>query len=529
MSLAVCKALVAPDSSRKIDQNKSASVSATKTIPDLTSGRLLARNTIWNLLGQLSPMVVAVATVPVLVRYLGVSRFGVLSLAWALIGYFSLFDLGLGRALTKLLADRLGSGEEHGIPALVWTSLLLMLVLGMVGGLGVLAITPWLIHSALRIPAELQQESLQGFYLLALSIPIVIFTSGLRGILEALQQFRILNLIRVPMSIFLFAGPLLVVPFSASLFWVIAVLVLGRILGAIAHWWACSWIMPAFRQKVTLDFSLIKPLINFGGWMTVSNVLNPILTYTDRFFIGALISVGAVAYYTTSFDTVTRLLVIPSALSSVLFPAFAVTLIRDPGRIQLLLDRSLKYLFLIIFPAVLIVAALAPEGLRLWLGPGFAERATSVLRWLAAGVLINSLAYAPFALIQSAGRPDITAGLHSIELLIYVPAVWILSQELGIRGTAIAWTGRIALDTSLICFSLWRLFPNTSRFLIKTAIVLVLGVAWLFVSTLPTSLTIRASLLAASLAAFLLLGWSAMLSPDERMFFLRRRQARVNR
>jgi O-antigen/teichoic acid export membrane protein len=217
------------------------------------------------------------------------------------------------------------------------------------------------------------------------------------------------------------------------------------------------------------------------------------------------------------------LLVIPSALSGVLFPAFAVTLIRDPARIQLLLDRSLKYLFLVIFPAVLIVAALAPEGLRLWLGPEFAERATSVLRWLAAGVLINSLAYAPFALIQSAGRPDITARLHLIELPLYVTAVWILSKEFGIRGTAIAWTGRVALDTSLICFSLWRLFPGTSRFLIKTAIVLTLGLTWLYLGTLPASLTVRLSLLGVSIAAFLLLGWSAMLSPDERMFFLRRR------
>lgn len=503
-------------------------MSATKTIPDLTSGRLLARNTIWNLLGQLSPMVVALVTVPVLVRHFGISRFGVLTLAWSVIGYFSLFDLGLGRALTKLLADKLGSQDEHGISPLIWTSLFLMLLLGIIGGVGVSAITPWLIHR-LRIPAELQQETLHGFYLLALSIPIVILTSGLRGILEALQQFRVLNLIRVPMSIFLFAGPLLVVPFSTSLFWVIAVLVLGRILGAVVHWLACSWIMPAFRQKMVLDFSLVKPLINFGGWMTVSNVLSPILTYTDRFFIGALISVGAVAYYTTSFDTVTRLLVIPSALSSVLFPAFAVTLIRDPGRTQLLLDRSLKYLFLIIFPAVLIAASLAPEGLRLWLGPEFAVRATSVLRWLAAGVLINSLAYAPFALIQSAGRPDITARLHLIELPIYVAAVWILSKELGIRGTAIAWTGRIALDASLICFSLWRLFPGTSKFMVKTAFGLTLGLTWLFISTLPASLTVRLSFLAVSLAAFILLAWSILLSPNERMFFLRRGQPTVDR
>src|SRR5467141_3336376 len=96
----------------------------------LTSGRLLARNTIWNLLGQLLPMAVAVVAIPPLVRALGLARFGVLSMAWIVIGYFSLFDLGIGRALTKLVADKLGADEEHAVPPLAWTSLVLMFILG---------------------------------------------------------------------------------------------------------------------------------------------------------------------------------------------------------------------------------------------------------------------------------------------------------------------------------------------------------------------------------------------------------------
>jgi hypothetical protein len=62
-------------------------VSVAKPIPNLISGRLLARNTIWNLFGQLFPMAVAVVAIPRLVRGLGVARFGVLSLAWIVVGY----------------------------------------------------------------------------------------------------------------------------------------------------------------------------------------------------------------------------------------------------------------------------------------------------------------------------------------------------------------------------------------------------------------------------------------------------------
>jgi O-antigen/teichoic acid export membrane protein len=193
----------------------------------LTQGRLLAKNTAWNLAGQVLPMLVAVVAVPVLVHKLGLDRFGVLSLAWIVIGYFGLFDLGIGRALTKLVADKLGLDEHGDIPALVWTSLATMLILGAIGALLAVASSRWLL-SVLKTPPPLHDESLRTFYLLALSIPIATLTSGFRGILEAGQEFTILTLLRIPLSTFSFLGPLLVVPFSTSLVPIILVLIFGH-------------------------------------------------------------------------------------------------------------------------------------------------------------------------------------------------------------------------------------------------------------------------------------------------------------
>src|ERR1700682_3254653 len=300
--------------------------------PNLTSGRLLARNTIWNLLGLLLPLAVGVVGVPPLIHGMGVARFGLLSLAWIVIGYFSLFDLGIGRALTKVVADRLGTNEESSIPPLVWTSLVLMLLLGIATGLATWAIAPWRVPRLLKIPEALQGEALHGFYLLATSIPMVTVTSGLRGVLEAQQRFRVLRFIRIPMSIFSFAGPLLMLPFKHDLVSVIGVLVAGRLLACLAHLFACFHAMPALRQGFALKLSLLHPLLVLGGWMTVSNLVSPIIVYLDRFLIGALLSVSAVAAYTVPFDMVTRLTIIPGAVSGVLFPAFALSLVKDPDR-----------------------------------------------------------------------------------------------------------------------------------------------------------------------------------------------------
>lgn len=486
----------------------------------MTSGRYLARNSLWNLAGQLLPMAVAIFAIPPIVRGLGVDRFGVLSLAWIVIGYFGLFDLGIGRALTKLVADKLGAREEQSIPALAWAALLLLLGLGLLGGLVTLALSRWLVYDALKVPGALQPETLRSFYLMALGIPIVTVTSGLRGVLEALQRFRILNLIRIPMSVFSFVGALLVLPFSHSLVPVIAVLIAGRLIGAAAHLAACFHALPLLRRRLVLDSSVLFPAVRFGGWMTVSNIVGPVMTYVDRFLIGALLTVSALAYYTAPFDMITRLLVIPGALAGVLFPAFAVSLQQGGERAGLLLSRGVKYVILAVFPIVLVVASFAPEGLRLWLGATFAENGSGVLRWLAAGVFINSVAQVPFALIQSAGRPDITAKFHLGELPVYLGAVCWLTLRFGIEGAAIAWAGRVTVDCLLLCIYAQRLLPRKSDLLVKTGAAMGAGVLLLMAASFPQGLGTRFGLTALGLLGFGLVGWLWALTLEERALVL---------
>ena len=68
--------------------------------PIRIGGSLLARNALLNLIGQAVLLLVGVVCVPLVIRGLGTERFGLLSLAWVILGYFSIF--GLGRAAWSL-------------------------------------------------------------------------------------------------------------------------------------------------------------------------------------------------------------------------------------------------------------------------------------------------------------------------------------------------------------------------------------------------------------------------------------------
>ena len=153
----------------------------------MTTGRL-RKNIVLNLAGQGIPLVVAVVTIPFVTRGLGPERFGVLALAWTFLGYFAVFDLGLGRSLTQQLAELIGEGREDEVPGLAWTGSAATFALGMLGSGVILFLAGPLVRSVLQIPPALVQERLLALQILGLSLPLVLCTNALRGVLEAANR-----------------------------------------------------------------------------------------------------------------------------------------------------------------------------------------------------------------------------------------------------------------------------------------------------------------------------------------------------
>ncbi len=502
---------------------------------NLTSGRLLARNTIWNLGGNAASIIIALISVPVLLRYLGTERLGVISLIWIIEGQFGLFEMGLSYALTKLVSEKLGTSTEHDTPPIFWTALVILVTLGVAGAVALWSLAPWLVSSGLKVPVAIQQETLTAFHFVAFSLPVVISSAALRGLLAAHQRFDLLNITRLPISLASYLAPLLVLPFAQTLEPVVLVLVLSRVMAWGIHFSLCLRVSPVLWQNITMKEAPLRKMLGFGGWMTVTNIVGPIMVNFDRVMIGSVLSMKAVAYYATSFEAATKLWIIPSSLTGVLFPALSATLSGDRSRAALLYEKSVRYIFLCMFPIALGVLSLSRWVLDIWLGGDFAANSTLVLQLLVFGVFANSLAQVPFWHIQAAGRPDLAAKVHLIELPCYLLIFWQLTTLYGITGAGIAWVLRTTADTFIMFWLSGQLMPEIKPICRKTIWMCLLVSPFLLAAIYITNFIVAVIFTIVLSLAFFLVAWLVLLTPQERelaknpmKFLLNRKSALLN-
>lgn len=400
-------------------------------------------------MGLSLPLVVAAATVPHLIDQIGNERFGLLALAWGLIGYAGALDLGIGRAVTQKVSRLRGEGVVTAIPHVLATASRITFISGLVGGV-LIAIAGLSGVAALvetkGIPIK---EIRDAMLLLAIALPAQSMSATYRGVNEAYKNFKGINLLRIGLGVVTFGGPYLVALYTQKLPWLVATLVVSRLSALLIYRWLAFSCIPG---KTNLDNNpvyskiIAKDLFVFGGWVTVSSVVSPILVQSDRFFIASIISASAVSIYVLPYEIVVQTLILVTAVSSVMFPTISKMLVESPDQ-----WRRYFYRWLAISAGgmLLVCTALAyilPIVLKIWLQKNFEPQSVLVGQVLCVGVFANSIGILFYALLHAKGRSDITARLHLVELPFFLLILFFLVERYGVAGAALAWVLRMTFD-----------------------------------------------------------------------------------
>jgi len=430
----------------------------------------IRRNTIYNLLGSVIPLAVSLFTTPIYLSLIGEARYGVLAIVWLLLGYFGLFDLGLGRATAQRIASLRDSIASERAKSF-WTALILNVGLGVVGGLLIWPIATYFFANVFKIESTLRPEVQAAVPWLILAVPMATLSGVLSGALQGRERFLELNMISVFGTVLFQLFPLTVaVYWGGNLDMLLPAALFARLLTLLLLFERC-------RRHIFLGHhaSFVRAqagvLLRFGGWVTVTSFVGPMMVILDRFVIGALIGAKAVTFYTVPFQLGERSSFISDALTSSLFPRFVAVTGEEQQRLA---SEGLRVLVVTMTPLVAAGILFMEPFLAWWINPELAQQSARMGQIILMGFWVNSFAKIPFVQLQARGRADLVAKCHLGEMLPYFGLLYLGLSNLGLVGAAMAFSLRVLVDFTILA-GLSGILNLSLRMLLVPSLLLVVA------------------------------------------------------
>lgn len=425
----------------------------------------IARNTFLNIVTQGAYIILAFWSLPIIVKHLGAEQFGLLAIVWAVIGYFSLMDFGISRANTKLISELRSMGDRAFEHEVIWSSIVLSVGIGILSGILIFLFSGIVIEKFASLPSSQVGTAQIVFRWTSIGVPFIVIYGTLKGFQIAVNRFDQVNLYQLVTALFQWVGSVLAVKNGGGVVGIIVVTISSRIICTVVVMVSMHWIFSDFYSYVQWGSRrAYVRLLSFGGWVFISQVISPLYLYVDRFILGLLLSLSAVAYYTVPQEALSRLLILTLSLTVVLFPKMSAYSVdgRSAKNVQQLYTFSLKTIGIIGIPLLFLFLSFAASLISVWLGPELEGKTLMIFKILAVGVFFNSLAQIPNTLLQAFGRPDVPAKFHVIEFPMILVMNIILIPMIGVAGAAVSWTIRVTIDSVLHFVAVHRLFPSIS-------------------------------------------------------------------
>lgn len=459
----------------------------------------LGRNFLFTITGMMVPVAISLITIPLYIHHLGESRYGVLTIIWLLLGYFGFLDMGLSRASANALAKlRDGKADERAL--VLASSLSLNLGLGIVGGALIYFAGGYAFRSHFDLTPEIWAELSGVMIWVAAMLPVALLSGVAIGALEAQEKFLSVNILQtvgsaagqiVPALCAVYLAPdlSLIIPVAFAVRLISGLAVFSHLLR--------SERLPFYR----FDSQWARNLLRYGAWVSVTNIVGPVLTSLDQFLVGMKLGTAAVTHYSVPMNLTSRIQIIAVALSRVVFPRLSAY--ERDAAIELA-EKAVVALAYLFGAACIGALFLIGPFLALWISPEFAEITTPIAQTLMIGTWINGLAFISLSLLQGQGRPDLAAKMHLLELLPFIAILWLMIQQFGLPGAAAAWVLRVAVD-ALLLFHLSGL--RVRRLLtVLPAGLAILAVQAIVMSQLVLSLPVAVACAVAAAGLLLLLG-----------------------
>ena len=404
----------------------------------------LVKNAFSNLLGAVIPSLVALGTVPLVVKGLGDASYGVYSLVTAIVGYFAVIDINVTAGSVKYISQFAARKDGERINETVFFGIIVYALIGLAGALGLYFGAHFFVHRVFTVPAALVGEAIATLKVAALGFFIGQLQNYLQSVPQSLMRYDISSRIEM---FFGTVVPLLtvgVLMLGYGLFEVILLRVVTSSIHCLILWRSINRLLPALAFRWP-GSQIKRELLGFSAYSFLSRFAALSYAYADKLIIGSLIGVTALAYFTVASTLANRILGLTYRLSGVFFPAAsALSASGELARLDRLYLKATRYVVFLNAAILVLVAVFADQILRYWMNAEFARHGAVVLSVMAMSQFIDSLTTLPSLVNDGMGHPRIS-GIFAVSRA----ALGLVIVYLGVAGWGIdgaAW-GHLAAST----------------------------------------------------------------------------------
>ena len=401
---------------------------------------LKTKGIIYNLIGSLAPMALAITSIPALINSYGNDGFAVISMLWVIMGYFAFLEFGLPRVISAKISLANNNSEVRTV---ISNGLMGCAMISIISVFSIILFATF-IEKNIEIHNLIFKEIV---IYVALSLPAILIIGVYRGIAEGKLNFFDSNLLKFFNAATIYSAPAICAIYGKEFKTAIISIVLGKTIIAFIFYY--KYIKKDNMFDISLiKFSEISNYYKYGSWIALAAATGPLLIYGDRFILTKLVEMNQLGIYSIAMELVTKIWIFPLAITTVIFPILVKNQQHKKQWEVLKIAKLINFLGISVI--LLLYYLIGDLLIKNLLNNSNNVELLEIISILIIGIYINSFAHYSFTNLQASQKAKTTAFINLLQLPPYFLMVSVFAYYDSIVGAAYAWTLNLIVNYFLI-------------------------------------------------------------------------------
>lgn len=266
-------------------------------------------------------IIISVAITPIILSLIGKEEYGLYSLVYSIMGYFSVLDFGFGNAMIRYISKYKAEGkDDRNINSLFLIIYCIIGIITLIVGSIIYSNIESIFGNSLST-VEIEKVNVMMIVFLigtAISFPLSIFDSYVLAN-EKFVFLKIVNLMRILLY------PVMIIPLLLLGYKSISMVVIYTVLNVLMHMFYAIYSLTKLKMKITfnvkkIDFSIFKEIIVYSFFVFLNLIVDTIFNNTDQVILGIVSGTVAVSIYSVANQIKTANTAFSTAISNLFLP-----------------------------------------------------------------------------------------------------------------------------------------------------------------------------------------------------------------